>query len=174
MQNEARADLLVAAAKIKKGDLERGKEEGMKASAPPHQPFVRSSSCQNSVGKRRHPRPINCHASTEATGFWGPRRSAFDPLASPRSQARARLGPGDYFRLSGNGGPQIFLPAARGVAWLAGLYGTSSSTRHSIPSLGAKPRDADDARPPQERPRQAGSRGAERSRQGKPREVLVT
>ena len=42
------------------------------------------------------------------------------------------------------------------------------------PSREAKPREADDARTPQERPRQAGSRGAERSRQGKPREVLVT
>ena len=45
---------------------------------------------------------------------------------------------------------------------------------HSRPSRGAKPREADDARPPQERPHQVGSRGAERSRRGKPREVLVT
>ena len=38
----------------------------------------------------------------------------------------------------------------------------------------AKPRERDDARPPQERPHQAASRGAEKSRQGKPREALVT
>ena len=42
------------------------------------------------------------------------------------------------------------------------------------PSRGAKPRGADDARLPQGRPHQAGSRGAERSRQGVPREVLMT
>ena len=34
-----------------------------------------------------------------------------------------------------------------------------SSTQHSRPSRGAKPRGADDTRPPQGRPRQAGSRG---------------
>ena len=74
-------------------------------------------------------------------------------------------------RRSGNGGPRTCLPAAHGVAMLAGLYVPSSSTRHSRPSRGAKPREEDDARPPQEWPHQAGSRGAERSRQGKPREV---
>ena len=60
------------------------------------------------------------------------------------------------------------------MAALAGLYGPSSSIRQSRPSRGAKPREADDARPPREKARQAGSRGAERSRQGKPREVLMT
>ena len=48
------------------------------------------------------------------------------------------------------------------------------TSKHSRPSRGAKPREADDARPPQGRPHQAGSRGAERSRQGTPREVPVT
>ena len=54
------------------------------------------------------------------------------------------------------------LPACgprRGCA--AGLYGPSSSARHSRPSRGAKPHEADDTIPPQERPHQAGSRGAE-------------
>ena len=46
--------------------------------------------------------------------------------------------------------------------------------KHSRPSRGAKPREADDARPPQGRPHQARSRGAERPRQGAPREVPVT
>ena len=75
---------------------------------------------QGSVGKRRRPGPINRHASTKAAGFWGPRRSALDPLALPRSQAQARLGPGGYCRCSGNGGSQTCLTAARGVAHLAG------------------------------------------------------
>ena len=48
------------------------------------------------------------------------------------------------------------------------------ANKHSRPSLGAKPREAGDSRPPRERPHQVGSRGAQRSRQGKPREVLVT
>ena len=42
------------------------------------------------------------------------------------------------------------------------------------PSRGAKPREADDTRPPRGQPHQAGSRGAERSRQGEPREVPTT
>ena len=57
------------------------------------------------------------------------------------------------------------------MAGLVDSYGPSSSTRHSRPSRGAKPRGADDARPAQERPRQAGSRGAERLRHGRPREA---
>ena len=47
-------------------------------------------------------------------------------------------------------------------------------TQGSRPSRGAKPREADDARPPPERPSQAGSRGVEISRRGKPHEALVT
>ena len=96
----------------------------------------------------------------------GPAALRACPLASPQSQARARLGPGGYCRCSGNGGPQTCLPAAHGVAVLAGLYGPSSSRRHSRPSRGAKRREADDARPPQEWPSQASSRGAEISRRG--------
>ena len=33
------------------------------------QGLVKSCSCRGSMGKRRRPRPINCHASTEAAGF---------------------------------------------------------------------------------------------------------
>ena len=47
----------------------------------------------------------------------------------------------------------------------------SQRSRHS---RGAKPREADDARPPRGRPHRPGSRGAERSRRGVPREVPVT
>ena len=46
--------------------------------------------------------------------------------------------------------------------------------KHSRPSRGAKPREVDDARPPQGQPHQASSRGVERSRKGTPREVPMT
>ena len=39
-------------------------------------------------------------------------------------------------RCSGNGGPQTCLPAAHGMALLAGLYGPSSSTRNQDPREG--------------------------------------
>ena len=71
-------------------------------------------------------------------------------------------------RRPGNEGPQTCLPTAHSVAPPAALYGPSS------PANTQDPREADDARPPQGRPHQAGSRGAERSRQGAPREVPVT
>ena len=38
------------------------------------------------------------------------------PFASLLGHVRARLGPGGYYRRSGNGGPQTCLPAACGVA----------------------------------------------------------
>ena len=47
------------------------------------------------------------------------------------------------------------------------------TSKHSRLSRGAEPREADNARPPQGRPHQAGSRGVERSWQGAPREVSV-
>ena len=95
------------------------------------------------------------------------------PLASPLSQVRARLGPGGYYRRSGNGGPQTCLPAACGVAQAVAQYGPSSSTQaqdsREGPSLagrmtqgflrGGLTREAREE--------------AERSRQGVPREVLV-
>ena len=121
------------------------------------QGLVKSSSCQGSVWKRRRRHPINRHTATEATGFWGPRRSALDPLASPRCQARARLGPEGYCRCSGNGGPQTCLPMACGVAQVVAQYGPSSSAQDSRPSRGAKPRVADEVELPQARSRQAGS-----------------
>ena len=46
--------------------------------------------------------------------------------------------------------------------------------KHPRPQRGAKPRGVDDTRPPRGLPHQAGSRGAERSRQGAPHEVFVT
>ena len=96
------------------------------------------------------------------------------PLASPRSQVRACFGPGGYCRRLGNGGTQTCLPAAHGVAPPVALYGMSSPVKHSRSSRGAKPREADDARPPRGRPHQDGSRGAERPRRGAPCEVPMT
>ena len=56
----------------------------------------------------------------------------------------------------------------------SGLVRTIFISKHSRPSRGAKPCEADDTRLPRGKPHQAGSRGAERSRRGAPREVPVT
>ena len=58
------------------------------------------------------------------------------PLASPRSQVRARLGPGGYCRRSGNGGTQTCLPAACSVAQGVARYGPSTSTHAQDPREG--------------------------------------
>ena len=54
-----------------------------------------------------------------------------------------------------------------------GSYGPFKTLARGQASRGAKPREADDGSPPQEWPSQAGSRGAEISRRGKPHEALV-
>ena len=46
----------------------------------------------------------------------GPAALRSCPSASLHGQVRARLGPGGYYRCSGNGGPQTCLPAACGMA----------------------------------------------------------
>ena len=56
--------------------------------------LVKSGSCRGSVGKRRRPRPINRHVSTEAVGFWGPRCSALDLLLRLEAKPERALGPG--------------------------------------------------------------------------------
>ena len=137
------------------------------------QGLFQSSSCRGSVGKRRRPRPINRHASTEATCFWGPRCSELDPWLRREAKPERTLGLGATVGVLGTRVPR--LACLRPTAWLSSRsYGPSSSTRHPRPSRGAKPREADDARPPLEWPSRAGSRGAEISRQGKPHEALVT
>ena len=144
-----------------------------------HDPFLHAGTCQvvqlpGQHGEAETPTSNQPPRVNQGRRLLGPAALRTCPLASPRSQVRACLGPGGYCPRSGNGGPQTCLPTAHGVASLAGLYGPSSSTRHPRPSRGAKPREADDARPPQEWPSQAGSRGAEISRRGKPHEALVT
>ena len=73
----------------------------------------------------------------------------------------------------GTGVPR--LAYLRPMAWLCAWARTAHLHQQGTrPSRGAKPREADDARPPQERPRQAGSRGGGEIKARVPREVLVT
>ena len=102
----------------------------------------------------------------------GPAALCTCPLASPRSQVRARLGPGGYCRHPGNGGPQTCLPAAHGVAPPAALYSPSSPTNTQDPREGPSlvRRTTQDLL--------GGSltrmaREGRRARQGTPREVSV-
>ena len=69
------------------------------------------------MGKRRHPRPINRHASTEATGFWGPRRSALDLWLRLEAKPERALGPGATVDVLGTGVPR--LACLRPAAWLS-------------------------------------------------------
>ena len=66
----------------------------------------------------------------------GPAALRTCPLASPRSQVRARLGPGGYCRRPGNGGPQTCLPTGHGVAPPTALYGPSSPANTQDPREG--------------------------------------
>ena len=58
------------------------------------------------------------------------------PAALRTCQVRVHLGPGDYCRRSGNGGPQTCLLAACGVAQAVAQYGRSSSTQVQDPREG--------------------------------------
>ena len=100
----------------------------------------------------------------------GPAALRTCPLSSPRSQARARLGPGGYCRRFGNGGPQTCLPAASGVAQRRPSTAIFINTS-SRPSRGAKPRGADDKEKAQD-PRWLMRR--RRVQGGVPREVPMT
>ena len=74
--------------------------------------------------------------SAQGCRLLGPAVLRTCPLALPRSQVRARLGPGGYCRRSGNGGPQTCLPAACGVAQRGAQHGPSSSTQTQDPREG--------------------------------------
>ena len=78
--------------------------------------LVKSSSCRGSVGKRRRPRPINCHASTKAAGCWGPRRSALALWLRLEAKPEHALGPGATVGILGTGVPR--LACMRPMAWL--------------------------------------------------------
>ena len=137
------------------------------------QGHVKSGSCRGSMGKRRCPHPINRHASTKVAGYWGPRRSALDFGFAEKPSTNTPWAQGLLSAYWGRGSPD--LRACR--PWRGSTRGPVRpvfTNKHPRPSRGDKPREADDTRPPREWPHQAGSRGAERSRQDKPREVLVT
>ena len=69
------------------------------------------------MGKRRHPRPINRHASTEAAGFWGPWCSVLDPWLRREAKPDRTLGPGATVGVLGTGVPR--LACLRPTAWLS-------------------------------------------------------
>ena len=69
------------------------------------------------MGKRRCPRPINRHASTEAAGFWGPRCFELDPWLRHEAKPARTLGPGATVGILGTGVPR--LAYLRPAAWLS-------------------------------------------------------
>ena len=79
----------------------------MKAGAVRASRFVTSGSCRGSVGKRRHPCPINRHASTEAACFWGPRCSALDLWLRREAKPERALGPRATVGVLGTGVPRL-------------------------------------------------------------------
>ena len=68
------------------------------------------------MGKRRRPRPINRHASTEAAGFWGPRCSELDPWLRREAKPERTLGPGATVGVLGKG--VLRLACMRPKTWL--------------------------------------------------------
>ena len=116
---------------------------------------------------------INRHTSTEAAGFWGPRCSKLDPWLRREANPARTLGLGATVGVLGMGVPR--LACLRPAVWRSQqAVRPIFINKHPRPSRGAKRREVDDARPPPEWPSQAGSRGVEISRQGKPHEALVT
>ena len=80
------------------------------------QGLVKSGSCRGSMGKRRRPRPINCHAAPKAAGCWGPRRSALASWLRLEAKSERALGPGATVGVLGLGVPR--LACLRPTAWL--------------------------------------------------------
>ena len=116
MWSKVGVDLKVPAARSEKGDLEQRGEVAMKAITICASLFVKTGSCRGSVGKRRHPRPINRHASTKAAGYWGPRRSTLDLWLRLEGKPERALGPGATVGILGMGVPK--LACLRPAAWL--------------------------------------------------------
>ena len=71
------------------------------------QGLVKSCSRQGSVGKRRRPRPINRHASTEAAGFWGPWCFELDPWLRREAKPARTLCPGANVGVLETGVPRL-------------------------------------------------------------------
>ena len=97
------------------------------------QGLVRSSSCRGNVGKRRRPRPINRHASTEATGFGGPGGSILDPWLRSEAKPERTLGPGATVGVLGMGVPR--LACLRPMAWLHSRPSTARLHQQTLKTL---------------------------------------
>ena len=69
------------------------------------------------MGKRRHPRPINRHVSTEDAGFGGPRCSEPDPWLRREAKPARTLGTGATVGVLGTGVPR--LACLRPTVWLS-------------------------------------------------------
>lgn len=138
-----------------------------------HQGLVKSGSCQGSVGKRRHPRPINRHASREAAGCWGPRLSTLAPWLRLEAKYERALGPGATVGVLGMGVPR--LACLRPTVWLHPRPCTAHLHQQTLKNLTRGQASRGGRRKTSSgRPNQADSRGAERSRPGAPREIPVT
>ena len=106
-----------------------------------HDPFLHAGTCQVVRLPRRRggaepPTTNEPPGGTQGRRLLGPAALRACPFASLLSQVRARLGPGGYYRCSGNGGPQTCLPTACGVAQGAAQHGSSSSARAQDPREG--------------------------------------
>ena len=69
------------------------------------------------MGKRRRPRPINRHASTEAAALWGPWCCVLDPWLCREAKPERTLDPGATVGVLGTGVPR--LACLRPTAWLS-------------------------------------------------------
>ena len=154
-------------ARTKKGDLSNDRRKQGKQRLGRGRSFVNSRSCravhdQSTATRRPRPQAVGARGAPHL-----PLRFSAKP--SPSAPWARGLLPAFWERGS------LDLPAC-------GLRRVSSAgpvrpifiNTNSRPSRGAKPRGADDARSPHERPRQAGSQGGGEIKVGVPREVLVT
>ena len=97
------------------------------------QGLVKSGSCRGSMGKRRRPRPINRHASTEAAGFWGPRPSVLDLWLRLEAKPERALGPGATVGVLGTGVPR--LACLRPAAWMEWWPSTAHLHQRKLKTL---------------------------------------
>ena len=95
--------------------------------------LVKSNDCRGSMGKRRRRRPINRHASAEAAGGWGPRRSALALLLRLEAKFERALGPGPTVGVLGTGVPR--LACLRPMAWLHQRPGTTQLWQQQLKTL---------------------------------------
>ena len=106
-----------------------------------HDPFLHAGTCQFVQLSRRHgevetPAPNQPPCGARGRRLLGPAALRTCPFTSLLGQVRMRLGPGGYYRRSGNGGPQTCLPAACGMAQRGAQHDPSSSTQAQDPREG--------------------------------------